>query len=286
MYDVMNEMRKVSKLLVTICLLATTSFTFAAETYVMTAPPRESEAKGIKTYQPIAKFLSKVLNKNIVYQQPNNWLSYTMKMRDKKYDIVFDGPHFVSWRIKHIQHVPLVKIPGAFIFRFVTDNDHPSIHSLNDLVGKRVCGHPPPNQGTLRLYDQFPNPVRLPILVPRRGWRQIYQAMQDGHCDVAILPDKIYKKVDPNADQSRVIYSSTPVSGQALTAGPRFSRQEIELMKKALLSSEGKAACKNLTTRFATPALVDANPKEYEGVDRLLKHSYGFREDNLFQTGN
>jgi len=29
---------------------------------------------------------------------------------------VFDGPHFVSWRMTKLQHVPLVKFPGNLEF--------------------------------------------------------------------------------------------------------------------------------------------------------------------------
>ncbi len=252
--------------------------TIAKETFIFTAPPRENIEKGKHTYGPIASYLSKVLGKNIEYHHPGNWLTYSADMRKDKYDMVFDGPHFVSWRISKINHTPVVKIPGGFIFKFVAYRDNKEISKVDNLVGKRVCGHPPPNQGTLRLYNQFKNPMRLPILVPVKGWRNIYNAMMTGKCDAAILPEKIYKKVDPKSKNSKVLFSSSPVPGQAITVGKRFNHQDVIKIRKALLSKQGQAATKNLRKRFASPTLKAANKEEYEGVSQLLADSYGFSE--------
>jgi len=251
------------------------------ETLIFTAPPRESVQKGNYTYEPIASYLSKVLGKNIEYQHPGNWLTYSADMRKDKFDIVFDGPHFVSWRISKINHTPIVKIPGGFIFKFVAYRDNKKILTLNDLVGKRVCGHAPPNQGTLRLFNQFRNPMRLPILVPKKGWRNIYSAMMSGKCDAAILPEKIYKKVDPEKKNSKVLFSSDPVSGQAITVSKKFTPRDVITIRNALLSEQGRQATENLRKRFASPKLVPANKQEYEGVSSLLVDSYGFG-DQLF----
>lgn len=250
----------------------------AEETMIFTAPPRENLEKGIHTYGPIASYLSKVLGKNIVYQHPGNWLTYSAEMRKNKYDLVFDGPHFVSWRISKIKHTPIVKIPGGFIFKFVAYQNNKQITKIDDLVGKRVCGHAPPNQGTLRLYNQFKNPMRLPILVPVKGWRNIYSAMITGKCEAAILPEKIYKKVDPKSENSKVLFSSNPVPGQAITASSRFNHQDVIKIRKALLSKQGQLATKNLRKRFASPRLTAANKQEYEGVSLLLADSYGFSD--------
>ncbi|MDH5777459.1 MAG: phosphate/phosphite/phosphonate ABC transporter substrate-binding protein, partial [Gammaproteobacteria bacterium] len=70
----------------------------------MTAPPRESKEAGNKLYTPLANHLSKLLNAKVVYQHPGNWLNYQRDMREDKYDIVFDGPHFISWRLEHLKH--------------------------------------------------------------------------------------------------------------------------------------------------------------------------------------
>ncbi|HEY9051906.1 MAG TPA: PhnD/SsuA/transferrin family substrate-binding protein, partial [Gammaproteobacteria bacterium] len=79
--------------------------------YVFTAPPRESEESGIEIYQPIATFLTKVTGEKFVYRYPANWADYGRDMQNNVYDMAFDGPHFVSWRIKNINHDAIVKLP-------------------------------------------------------------------------------------------------------------------------------------------------------------------------------
>jgi len=249
---------------------------FAEEILIFTAPPRESVEKGKKTYGQIADYLSKVLGVKVVYKHPGNWLTYSEDMRNEKYDIVFDGPHFVSWRIKNINHTPVIKIPGGFVFKFVAFRGNEKISKVDDLIGRRVCGHAPPNQGTLRLYNEFKNPMRLPILVPKKGWRNIYTAMLDGECDAAILPEKIYKKVDPQGSNSKVLFSSRPVSGQAITVSRRFDSKAINNIRRALLSESGQLATKNLRARFASPTLVPATKQEYAREFELLAETYGF----------
>lgn len=265
-----------SRLIISVAMAVYSFNCIGAETLIFTAPPRETAEKGLKTYGPIANYLSKVLQRKIEYRHPGNWLSYSADMRNGKYDLVFDGPHFVSWRVNRLQHTPVVKIPGGFVFRFVAERNNTKITKVDDLVGKRVCGHAPPNQGTLRLYNEFQNPMRLPILVTEKGWRNIYKSMLNGRCDAAILPEKIYKQVDPKYDQSKTLFTSNPVPGQAITVGQKFNRVEIIKMRKALLSREGKQATTALRKRFASPKLVAATAKEYNRIYHLLANTYGF----------
>jgi len=267
------------RVIVVLCLGFFTTGIFAEDTLVLSAPPRESLEKGQKTYGPIAEYLSKVLNKKVVYKHPGNWLSYSSNVRKGVYDLVFDGPHFVSWRIKYLHHRPLFKIPGDFYFVFVARKDNDKINKITDLVAKKVCGHAPPNQGTLRLYNQLENPARQPILVQRKGWRNIYKSMIKGDCVAAVVPSKIYKKVDPDQTDAKVLFTTHPTAGQALTASKNFSISDIDKMRRMLQSTEGQAATKNLRDRFASGTLVVPKAEEYDGVYRLLRFAYGFRMD-------
>ncbi len=249
---------------------------YAAETLIFSAPPREPLAKGVKTYAPIAKLLSEITGKKVIYKHPGNWPNYTMNMRKKKYDFIFDGPHFVSWRVKYLKHRPAIKIPGDFMFVFAAKKDNPKVNRLIDVIGKKTCGHAPPNHGTLRLYYQLNNPVRQPNLIAIKGWRNIYKAMMRGRCDVAILPLKIYNEMDPDKSKTKIIFSSRPTAGQALTVSSKFSEDEFKKIRTILLSDKGQRATKNLQTRFVSKALVSANPSDYKDEYVLLRNTFGF----------
>ncbi len=88
----------------------------AAADLVFSAPPRESQAGGADSYAPLAQYLSKVTGQKVDYKYSDNWLSYQKEMQKGTYDLVFDGPHFVGWRMAKLGHVPLVKFPGNLSF--------------------------------------------------------------------------------------------------------------------------------------------------------------------------
>ena len=79
---------------------------------ILSAPPRESLEDGQELYGPLAEHLSTLLGEEVTYQHPDNWLHYQRELRNDVYDIVFDGPHFVSWRVKNLKHDVLLKLPG------------------------------------------------------------------------------------------------------------------------------------------------------------------------------
>ena len=70
---------------------------------IFTAPPRNAE-KDEQTYAPIIDFLSRALNREVEYRRPSGWGDYNKAMIIDVSDIVFDGPHFNSWRMKNLDH--------------------------------------------------------------------------------------------------------------------------------------------------------------------------------------
>ncbi|VAX13020.1 hypothetical protein MNBD_GAMMA24-2821 [hydrothermal vent metagenome] len=116
-------------------------------------------------------------------------------MRADKYDIVFDGPHFVAWRIKYLGHNALIRLPGKLQFYLVSHKNDQNIKTFNDLIGKHICGILPPNLSTLAILAHFNNPVRQPIIRGIRGgmWK-VYAAFEQDKDSAAIFRTTFYKK--------------------------------------------------------------------------------------------
>jgi len=141
---------------------------------VFSAPPRESATVGSKRYQPVADYLSKVLGRKVVYKHPGTWGAYRTEMLQGDYDIVFDGPHFNSYRAEKMRHNILAKIPVAHQFVIIVHKSNIKTHSVPELAGQTFCTHAPPNLGTLSLLNHFQNPARQPAIVNTQGWKNIY----------------------------------------------------------------------------------------------------------------
>jgi len=246
---------------------------------IFTSPPRESRAKGIEVYQPITDYLSKVTGQKVVYQYPDNWLTYQRDMRKNVYDIVFDGPAFIGWREAKLHHVPLVKVPGKLAFVVIVKPDQTRVQQLKDLAGHMICAFPPPNLATLTVLYEFDNPVRQPLIVPIQSIAGAYQGVASGKCVAGILQTKVYEKLSAEHGPMKILFTSKPMSNQAFTAGPRISPDMQEKIARALLSEDGKAATQKLRAEFKAKNFEPATKEEYAGLGKLLRDVWGFEPD-------
>jgi ABC-type phosphate/phosphonate transport system substrate-binding protein len=249
----------------------------ADEEYIFSAPPRETGESESEVYLPIAEYLSKATGKKIIYQASNNWLSYQDKMRKGAYDLVFDGPHFVSWRMARLQHVPLVKLAGDLAFVVIVRKDNDRINDLTSLAGRSVCGMAPPNLATLTFYNQFSNPVRQPLITERPSFAQAYQGVIDGKCIAAVMRDQVFNKLNKEKEAARVIFRSPGVPNQAFSASPRFTAEDRAKITEALLSPKAHGPLAQFFSRYSKDKdLVPATNAEFRDLQILLKDTWGF----------
>jgi ABC-type phosphate/phosphonate transport system substrate-binding protein len=238
---------------------------------------RETGENETEVYQPIADYLSKATGKKIVYRHSDNWLSYQDGMRKGIYDLVFDGPHFVSWRMAQLKHVPLAKLPGNLAFVIFVRKDNNRINNIKDLAGRSVCGMAPPNLATLTFYNQFDNPSRQPLITEVRSFELAYQNVASGKCVAAVMRDQLLDKLNKDKDAVRVIFRSPGVPNQAFSAGPRFSADERNKIAESLLSPEARKQLPQFFGRYSKEKdLLPAHDAEFRDLMTLLKDSWGF----------
>ncbi len=248
----------------------------AAADFILSAPPRESPAEGQAIYGPLAEYLSKITGENIIYQYPSNWGVYQAKMTTDKYDLVFDGPHFVSWRIQRLKHLPVAALPGSLRFVVVARQDHDQIRSLENLNGKGVCAHSPPNLATLTLFEQFTNPGRQPRVVQMEGFDKAYESLLSSKCVAAVLPMSAYQKLEGQSKRTKVLFESKAYANQALTVGIRVPGNVREKIARALVSTENKQATSAIAASLGGSEFIAVTQKDYDGYDGLLKNVWGF----------
>jgi len=249
---------------------------------ILTAAPRGDYAAESATYQPLADFLSKATGQKVTYKFSDNWLTYQAEMQKGKYDIIFDGPHLVSWRIYHMDHVPLVKLPQQHVWVVVVSNGNNEAANINNLAGRTVCAPAPPNFGALTLLSLFTHPARQPIIVETKSWQDGFTGVTSGKCKAAIIPQSNWKKFDPEGKLTKTIHKHRPFPNQAITvSSKRVPPAMQQKMRAALLSDDGQAAMKQLREQYAkvgnvVEKLVPATKEEYVDVDLVLKDVRGF----------
>jgi len=245
---------------------------------VLSAAPREDDAEAEAIFSPVAEYLSTVLGKKVVFKNAGNWGVYQGLMQKGAYDIVFDGPHFNSWRADRAQHNVLVKIPGEHIFVILVRKENNKIHELKQLAGRTLCAHAPPNLGTLTALNEFTNPLRQPIIVNIDGWKNIYAGMMDGKCVAAVIPLKKLEQFETDTGrQTKIVFRGATLPDNAISAGPRLNAQEQETITRALLSPEGEKATAKLRKKYAQgKSLAATTNKEFAGLSSYLKNEWGY----------
>ncbi len=249
-----------------------------ARPLVLSAPPRDTAESGHRIFDPVAAYLSAVMGRPVVYRYPATWGGYQADMQAGAYDLVFDGPHFNSWRAAHRQHTVLVKLPGEFVYTAIIRSDNKSISRLNQLAGHKICAHAPPNLGTLIMYSEFTNPVRQPVVIVKEGYKEIYQALLDGKCEAAMLPLAHVEKFEQGQGKTRIVFRTHGMPEQAFSAGPRLSAQERSRIADALLSPAAASALSAFSKAYGlNRGFVPASNGEYAGLDGYLKDQWGYQ---------
>jgi len=258
-------------LLMIVCAFTSMS---AHAAWLLTSPPREKPEEGQEMYGKLASYLSEQTGEQVVYERPQGWIEYVNNMRAGKYDIVFDGPHFAAWRIKHLNHVPLVKLPGTLTFLVVGKRSDAKFNKLGDLITGGWCGLPSPNLATMAVMSQFNNPVKQPEFVEVADINNIIPALKSGRCRAAGLLDKFYKKAsDEDKKDLKVVYTSPTYPDQTITVSARISAPAREKIVAALTIESGVPAAKAIFEKFAKNSthFVRAPGPEYEGLEDLLE---------------
>lgn len=252
-------------------------FNQAQAELILSAPPRESAKAAEKLYAPLAKHLTRLLGERVTYKRPDNWLHYQRELRSDKYDVVFDGPHFVSWRIKKLQHEVLVRLPDTLEFVIVARKDAAEINSLEDLIGKKICGISPPSLATMVAIEQYPFPARQPYITPvRGGYKKVAELFGEGVCHAAVFRSTYYyKKMSAEARATtKMLFISTPLPNQAISVSSRIDNESKAKIIKSLTQGEGLRFTNNIVRRFTgktSNTFVIAQQEDYLTQVNLLE---------------
>lgn len=246
----------------------------ASADLLISSPPRQTAEEAQRIYGPVAELLSKAIGERVTYAHPANWIEYINSMRKGTYDIVFDGPHFAAWRMKHLGHVPAVKLPGSLSFVLVVRADDATASDVQDLKTSAICTLSPPNLGAMSVLSQFDNPVIQPELVEVVEQASVIKVLKQGKCRGAVVQEKFFKKLD-EADRTdlKVIYTSRAFPEQTITLAPKLTEKMREAVVMSLAARDGVPEATQLLATYTKQATYFeiAAASNYEGLEALLE---------------
>jgi len=246
----------------------------ASADLVLTSPPRESVARGEELYGPLAQLLTEQLGQTVVYKHARDWIEYSTNMRQDQYDIIFDGPHFAAWRMKHLGHTPVAKLPGELSFVIVSHKDDKKHIRLRDLISAPLCAQASPNLGTMAVLAQFTNPLIQPDLYEVANITEVYEQFKSGKCKAAVFQDKFFSKLPfEERAQLKVMFSSGHYPDQTVTVSKRVTDRQRAVLTELLTRPGGIEATQELLKQYTKQAKrFDAvRPQDFTGLEALLE---------------
>ena len=259
--------------LASLCVLLNSTAMAASGPLVFSAAPRETPEEGRVLYEPLARFMSSVLGREVVYQHPDNWHLFQLRLSQGEYDIVFEDAHLARYSADKLNHTLLAKVPASDKHVvFITDNNSP-VTSLARLVGRPICANAPPDLGTTTVLAEFSNPVRQPLIINTEGWHRIYEAVKAGRCVAGILPGAwLSRYQDKNI---KVIHSTTSLPAPVFSAGPRLTKLEKTLLSGSLVSSKASAVLGGLRRAYLIkqPELAAVEKTDYRNLGTQIANA-------------
>jgi hypothetical protein len=177
--------------------------------------------------------------------------------------------------MKHVNHIPVARLPGTLKFVILARADDRQINSLHDLIGKPICGLASPNLGTVSMFSLYNNPVIQPeIKVIKGGMRNVVQAFFRGECRAAIVRDKVYDRLPAEKrDLVKIIDKSEEMPNQTITVSTRVSLYNRDKIQKYLTSGEGAKTAEKLLSAYSrnNRVFMPANINEYVDLEKLIE---------------
>lgn len=240
--------------------------------------PTHPKAVAEAMYTPILTYLSEKVGRKIELVHTNSFLDYTLRMRKNQFDLAFDGPHFVSWRMKKMADVPLVRLQGQIQVLLAAPISEVKITQPSNLIGRKICAFPSPNLLTMAILDNFKNPMRQPLLVNGKGFKGLLNCVKAGKGKGVVLREGFWKKMDQSKFKL-LMRNERTFPERTFSASSSLDSRTREIIRDALLSPEAAPHLQRLLTTFKKKALVKVSAEEFEDLYPLLAPLWGFKID-------
>ncbi len=256
-------------------VLATTALLHTglmAQEYVLSIQPTSSKDEIVKTYQPLADYLTEKTGHQISIKTYRNFYSYWHKMRaGKDFDLVLDAAHFTDYRIQNQGYTALVKMPDSVSFSLVT-HENISASKPKDLLRKRIASAPSPSLSGIRFYEIFNDPARLPREVTVKNAQEAVDAVAAGKADAAIIPSALAKKYN----FLNTVMATKKIPDMAVSASPTVPQDVKQSIQLALTDASESVEGRLMLEKISQSAFVSTNNDDYSGYSSLLSNMFGY----------
>jgi ABC-type phosphate/phosphonate transport system substrate-binding protein len=264
----------VRSLLIVASLFFSVETPLAADLKFTVQPILEHDAT-LKAFKPLAEYIARASGKTVDFSVAQDYADYWFKMkRGSDYDLMLDAAHYVDYRIKHQQHIPLVKISGVVSYSLISLSSA-MILEKNELIGKKIATLIPPAPGGLVLANMFDHPVRQPYIVPVGSSDEALDLLMQGKVDGAIVPTPLAAKAMADGKDVATITTSPQTPHISLTASAKIDPATREKITKALLEATENIPGRKMLKAIGFPdGFEPASAALYDGYSDILDQEW------------
>lgn len=223
-----------------------------------------------KAFTPLAEYLSKASGHTVTLKTAYDYADFWLLMKDgKQYDLIFDGPFYVDYRIKYQRHVPLAKVPGLVSYSLVTLSSA-GIFEPGELVGKKIATLTPPAPGGLVMSKMFPNPSRQPYIYPVRSAEEAMKLLLAGKVVAAMVPTPLAAQAMEQGKEISTVVTTEQTPHMTVTASPMVDEATRKKIAAALIDATKTPEGRAMLQKIGFEGFEPTAPAVYEGYSKYL----------------
>ena len=222
---------------------------------------------------PFADLLGRAMGVEIHARVSDDTLSHWQAVRGAAdYQLAFDEAHFADYRIRHHGFTAIARSAADARFAVVV-RPRTLVTAPTDLVARTVAVPEPPSLAVARLLALFPQPVRAPRLVVLPTRQAALDLLARGDVAAALLA----MNDDGQVAGGEVALVTDVSPGRALTVAASLSEPARRALVEALVGASQTPKGRRALAGMRLRAVVEAGDEQFEGNERLLRGTWGYR---------
>ncbi len=258
------------RVLMTAILLFAAATTTAAELELVVQSERWTKARDLSA---VSSYLSQVLGETVrISIRPNPLEHWRRLAAGERPAMVLEDPHFADYRVTRSGYRIVAAVEGRQVFSLAAGSF--LLLDPMDLAGRPVAALPPPSLSTLQLLAFYSDVVHMPRIIEAPSYRAAAARVQANDAVAAVIP--LEDLAAYPGMNGAVVMEELP--GKAFSIAPEVAEAVADRLTSALVDAAALAEGRRALTQLEVRGFVRAHREAYDGISRLLKGSWGFRQ--------
>lgn len=242
--------------------------------YTLTVEPTFPAAQIREVYGPLVAYLNRSTGHRFVLRSPANFNQHWRDLRaGAKTDFVFEEGHFFDYRRKRSGFIGLARTVENAAYSIAVADPEFAAEGRAGIIGRTVASLGAPNLGYVLVFEDFENPLAQPeVRSISSKWSDGPDLVFAGDVDGTLLPSYLASE-NPALTE---VWRSVEVPGRVFSASPDVPQDVRQKVAEALAKLHEDPDAFVVMNELRTERLVPVVAADYDGMERLLRNTFGY----------